>query len=75
MGRAAKKGEIRGRPQVFFSNSDGAQRRCKCVRATQCRIHERKVLRSRVRWGMIIRVCFVELSSLRRPHTARSTSR
>ena len=59
----------------FFSNSDGAQRRCKCVRATQCRIHERKVLRSRVRWGMIIRVCFVELSSLRRPHTARSTSR
>ena len=54
---------------------NGAQRRCKCVRATQCRIHERKVLRSRVRWGMIIRVCFVELSSLRRPHTARSTSR
>ena len=65
----------RGKSADDLLYCNGAQRRCKCVRATQCRIHERKVLRSRVRWGMIIRVCFVELSSLRRPHTARSTSR
>ena len=73
MGEGLRRGKSAD-DQVFL-NSDGAQRSCKCLGATQCRIHERKVLRSRVRWGMIIRVCFVELSSLRRRHTARSTSR